>query len=417
MKIIHLTIEHFRAIDCLDIDCSKSVNAFIGDNGAGKSTVLEAIVLLFSWLNAKFYSPNSRGRVIKKEDIQFGNEYSFLSIEVEHKGMTARWSLMSGRAPEHEHTKRTNLTQVESFARHLRELNEDVQYMFTIYGVNRNIPTITVDKRLFGKKEAKNVISRNTFATTSWKSFFNWYYERENEENRMKARFNMQYHDESLDAIRECLHEVFPNYFNLRVESKPTRFVIEKDGLEINFDRLSDGEKCYITLVLDIARRLSSQGNGMNPILEGDQVILIDEIDLHLHPSWQLQVVSNLERKFPYCQFFITSHSPLVLSSLSEQDQLVVLRDGLRLELSDIPYGDNGDYILKRFFGLKEVRNPYVQEEIDSISAALSQENPDLEAIESKLNMLKEKGVQFEESVKMRLQLAKKKKEAHEKDS
>jgi predicted ATP-binding protein involved in virulence len=219
-----------------------------------------------------------------------------------------------------------------------------------------------------------------------------------------------------LDAIRECLKEVFPEYRNLRVEDKPTRFVIEKAGKEINFERLSDGEKCYITLVLDIARRLSLQNDGSWPLLDGEQIILIDEVGLHLHPSWQLQVLSNLERKFPNCQFFVSSHSPLVLSSLGEQERLVVLRDGRQLELSDIPYGDNGDYILKRFFGLKEVRNPQVQREIDYISAELSKEHPDFNEIERKLDALKAKGVQFEESVKMRLLLAQKKKKAHEKD-
>ena len=154
----------------------------------------------------------------------------------------------------------------------------------------------------------------------------------------------------------------------------------------------------------------------MRSILEGEQIILIDELDLHLHPSWQLQVVSNLERKFPNCQFFVSSHSSLVLSSLGEKDKLVVLRDGGQLELSDIPYGDNGDYILKRFFGLSSVRNPIVQAEIDGISAELVKEHPDFNEIERKLDTLKEQGVQFEESVKMRLQLAQKKKKAHEKD-
>lgn len=282
--------------------------------------------------------------------------------------------------------------------------------------MNRNISSVNIDKRIYGKKEGGREVIRNSFAATNWKQFFNWYYERENEENRMKARFNLQYHDESLDTIRECLKEVFPGYHNLRVEDWPTRFVIEKEGRTINFDRLSDGEKCYITLVLDIARRLAMQNDGLSPILEGDQIIVIDELDLHLHPSWQLQVISNLERKFPNCQFFVSSHSSLLLSSLSTQDKLIVLRDGGQLELSDIPYGDNGDYILKRFFGLHSVRNLKVQEEIDSISAELIKEHPNFNEIERKLDTLKGKGVQFEESVKMRLQLAQKKKKTYEKD-
>lgn len=416
MKIRHLSIEHFRAIEYLNFDCSENVNAFIGNNGAGKSTVLEAIVLLYSWLNAKLNSSNGKGRLIRKDDIRIGSEYCFLSIEAEHKGMTARWSLLRGNAPANLREKQTDLKQLEAFVSHIREYNEDERYMFSIFGVNRNISYIAANKKVYGKTDEKQSFARYSFANTSWKPFFNWFLERENEENRMKARFNIQYHDESLDTIRECLKEVFPNYKNLRIEDRPTRFVIEKDGKDINFERLSDGEKCYITLVLDIARRLSLQNDGMTSILDGEQVILIDEVDLHLHPAWQLKVISNLEQKFPHCQFFVSSHSPLVLSSLGVNDKLVVLRDGGELELSDIPYGDNSDYILKRFFGLSAVRNPDVQAEIDSISRELSKDQANLNEIERRLDSLKDKGVQFEESVKMRLQLAQKKKKTDEKN-
>jgi predicted ATP-binding protein involved in virulence len=133
-------------------------------------------------------------------------------------------------------------------------------------------------------------------------------------------------------------------------------------------------------------------------------------VDLHLHPSWQLHVISNLEKKFPNCQFFITSHSSLVLSSLRDSGQLIVLRDGNRLEVSDIPYGDNGDYILKRFFNMNEVRNPDVHAVIDEISSELSKSVTDIKSVETKLAWLSEHGVQFDESAKMRLLLAQKKK-------
>lgn len=416
MKIKHVIIENFRAIKKLDFECSGKVNVFIGDNGVGKTTVLEAIFVLCSWLNAKLSLPKGRGRSIRKEDIRIGAEYCFLSITVEYKGKSVQWSLMRGISSDNSTEKQTDLRELETLVRYIREFYDDGKSLFSIYGVNRNLSSISIDKRVYGKKEVTRDVIGNSIARTNWKQFFNWYYERENEENRMKARFSIQYHDESLDAIRECLNEVFPDYHNLRVEDRPTRFVIDKDGNEINFDRLSDGEKCYITLVLDIARRLSMQSDGLGPILNGELIILIDELDLHLHPSWQLQMVSNLERKFPNCQFFVSSHSPLVLSSLCDEDKLVALRNGEQVEFSAVPYGDNGDYILKRFFGLSSVRDPRVQEVIDSISAELVKEYPDLNMIERKLDDLREKGVQFEESVKMRLQLAQKKKIAHEKD-
>ena len=410
MRIKHLTIENFRAIEHLDMDCSNSVNVFIGDNGAGKSSVLDAISILYSWLVARINSTKGKGQSIKKEDIHNGASYCYLYIKVEHHDKEASWSLCKTSPTSHiEPGKKTDLEQLNRFVENILPSIETDNPILSYYGVNRNVVSIRYDKSLTKKKNNTSSNNENS-ASANWKAFFNWFYESENEENRMKIWFNPKYHNEALDAVRECLSDVFPGYSNLKIEDRPTRLVIQKNNQKINFDRLSDGEKCYITLILDIARRLAtSNTGGISPLL-GTQIVLIDEVDLHLHPSWQLHVISNLERKFPNSQFFITSHSSLVLSSLRDSGQLIVLHDGKRLEVSDIPFGDNGDYILKRFFNLNEVRNPEVQAVIDEISLELSKNDTDIKKVEMKLAWLKEHGVQFDESAKMRLLLAQKKK-------
>lgn len=410
MKIKHLTIENFRAIERLDFDCSESVNMFIGDNGAGKSSVLDAINILYSWLVARINSTKGKGQSIKKEDIRNGASYCCLSMEVDHYGTEASWSLFkSAPASRIEFQRKTDLEQLNEFVEAILSTVETKRSLLSYYGVNRNVFAVRYDKAL-SKRKSNAYPNLNSSASVNWKSFFNWFYESENEENRMKVWFNPKYHNEVLDAVRDCLSDVFPGYSNLRIEDKPTRLVIQKNNQTINFDRLSDGEKCYITLVLDIARRLATSSIGGDPPLWGTQIVMIDEVDLHLHPSWQLHVISNLEMKFPNCQFFITSHSSLVLSSLRDSGQLIVLRDGKRLEVSDIPFGDNGDYILKRFFNMNEVRNPEVQAIIDEISSELSKNDTDIQRVETKLAWLSERGVQFDESTKMRLLLAQKKK-------
>lgn len=410
MKIKHLTIENFRAIECLDFDCSDSVNVFIGDNGAGKSSVLDAINVLYSWLVARINSTKGKGQSIKKEDIRNGASYCCLSIEVEHLGIEASWSLFKAApASRIEVQRKTDLEQLNGFAGTILSSMGTEGALLSYYGVNRNVAAVRYDKSL-SKKKNNTSPHLDSSASVNWKSFFNWFYESENEENRMKVWFNPKYHNEALDAVRDCLSDVFPGYSNLRIVDKPTRLVIQKNNQTINFDRLSDGEKCYITLVLDIARRLATSNTGGASPLLGTQIVMIDEVDLHLHPSWQLHVISNLEKKFPNCQFFITSHSSLVLSGLKESGQLIVLRDGRRLLVSDIPYGDNGDYILKRFFNMNEVRNPEVQAVIDEVSSELSKNDTDLQSVETKLDWLSEHGVQFDESAKMRLLLAQKKK-------
>jgi recombinational DNA repair ATPase RecF len=142
MKIRHLVIENFRTIDHLDLDCSKGANVFIGDNGAGKSTVLDAIDILYSWLKARYSSSKGRGRNIRKDDIRYGCEYSFLSIEVEHQGVSSHWSLFKGMDLRGYGEKRTDLSALDAFVAHIRTSHEDERYLFTIYGVNRNISSI-----------------------------------------------------------------------------------------------------------------------------------------------------------------------------------------------------------------------------------------------------------------------------------
>lgn len=413
MIIKHLVIENFRAIEYLELDCSNSVNVFIGDNGAGKSTVLDAINILYSWLVARLDSTKGKGKSIHKDDIRIGAQYCFLSVMAEHHGTHASWSLYKSKQASHpEPQKQTDLEQLNRFVEQIQSSFEKEKPLLSYYGVNRNVNPVRYDKSLSKKKKDLSIF--NSSASANWKSFFNWFYESENEENRMKVWFNPKYHNEALDAVRDCLSDVFPGYSNIRIEDKPTQLVIQKNNQKISFDKLSDGEKCYITLVLDIARRLATSNAGGDSPLLGSQIVMIDEVDLHLHPSWQLHVISNLEKKFPNCQFFITSHSSLVFSSLRDSGQLIVLRDGKRLEVSDIPYGDNGDYILKRFFSLNEVRNPEVQTMIDGVASELAKEKTDIELVERNLDTLAKLGVQFEESAKMRLQLAQKRK-AYEK--
>ena len=89
--------------------------------------------------------------------------------------------------------------------------------------------------------------------------------------------------------------------------------------------QLSDGERGVLALVLDLARRLSQANPSLDdPLSEGHAVVLIDEIDLHLHPKWQRQIVHNLTKTFPRCQFIATTHSPQVVASV-EPDQVLLL--------------------------------------------------------------------------------------------
>src|SRR5690606_11390320 len=98
------------------------------------------------------------------------------------------------------------------------------------------------------------------------------------------------------------------------------------NGKELPFRLLSGGQRNLIGMIADIAYRMAE----LNPHVTTDTpgVVLIDEIDLHLHPKWQRSVVGDLKRIFPNCQFIVTTHSPFIIQSLSVEDDLIILDNG-----------------------------------------------------------------------------------------
>jgi len=95
----------------------------------------------------------------------------------------------------------------------------------------------------------------------------------------------------------------------------------------LSLNQLSDGEKNMIAMVGDIARRLAMANSKLPNPLEGDGIILIDEIDLHLHPAWQRMIVSKLTEVFPNCQFIVTTHSPQIIGEVSHEHIRILEKD------------------------------------------------------------------------------------------
>ncbi len=130
-----------------------------------------------------------------------------------------------------------------------------------------------------------------------------------------------------IHIVTKTIENFIQGYSNLRIKRIPRpHMLVDKNGETFNLEQLSDGEKNLIALVGDIARRLSIANPYSEEPLMGDGIILIDEIDLHLHPAWQRLIIPRLTKLFPNCQFFITTHSPLVLSHV-KPDNLFLLQN------------------------------------------------------------------------------------------
>ena len=114
------------------------------------------------------------------------------------------------------------------------------------------------------------------------------------------------------------------NFQGLEFQNAPYRLLVSLRGKKVGLHQLSDGERNLVALVLDLTRRLALANPGLDDPLRGSAVVLIDELELHLHPNWQRSVVANLLKVFSGAQFICTTHSPFIIQSL-KQGQLISL--------------------------------------------------------------------------------------------
>lgn len=169
--------------------------------------------------------------------------------------------------------------------------------------------------------------------------------------------------------VKKAIEQFLPDYTNLRVRRIPRpHMLIDKGEVEFNLNQLSDGEKNLITLIGDIARRLAIANPESDKPLEGNGVIMIDEIDLHLHPKWQQLMIPQLETIFPNCQFIVSTHSPQVLNNV--QPKNIILLDNKNNELTysfaTESYGKNSDRILEDLLGV-DARPSDVKDDIEKL--------------------------------------------------
>jgi predicted ATP-binding protein involved in virulence len=151
---------------------------------------------------------------------------------------------------------------------------------------------------------------------------------------------------------------------------------VSKNGQLLFLEQLSDGERGLLALVFDLTRRLAIANPNLNdPISEGVALVLIDEIELHLHPKWQRNVLQRLCDTFKASQFVVTTHSPLVLGEVPARCvRFLEFVDGkVKVFTPSEAYGMDANRILQEFMGAP-VRNPQVEKELTKLFELIDRE-------------------------------------------
>ena len=121
-----------------------------------------------------------------------------------------------------------------------------------------------------------------------------------------------------LRQLNSVVSTILPGFSEPRLtETSPPKFYVKKNRKEFELNQLSDGERGLLALAFDLTRRLAIANPELkDPVAQGCAIVLLDEIELHLHPTWQRDVLRRLTKTFSNCQFVVTTHSPQVLGEV-----------------------------------------------------------------------------------------------------
>ncbi|MEA3544531.1 MAG: AAA family ATPase [Thermodesulfobacteriota bacterium] len=377
-----------------------NVTVFVGNNGAGKTSLLKPLAISLSWFVARVRSEKGKGSPIAENDIKNDTPAASIKIEVKDEGSSGdgptgmgvfEWTLAKTRRGRKSDLT-SSLSTITRLADYYRErLTNEPKFQLPLiayYSVERGV--LEIPLRIKGKHSFEQLDGYEGSLTegVDFRRFFEWFREREDTENEagppqevfeqwletveegsgawnMLSQLQATSRDRQLMAVRSAIRTFMPGFKNLRIRRKPKLHMsIDKAGETLDVAQLSQGEKSLMALVGDIARRLAMMNPALENPLHGDGVILIDEVDLHLHPKWQRSVIARLVQTFPNCQFVLTTHSPLVISDSKEV--LCYLLDDGELTVMDDLYGLDANQVLLKVMDT-DIRNAEINSKISDL--------------------------------------------------
>jgi predicted ATP-binding protein involved in virulence len=347
MRVEKLELSNFRALQHYEREFDEHFNVVIGVNGIGKTSILDALAVQLSRVLPRATPAQGGHRRCWQSDVRSGSDSLTIRLRLQLGGQAVSVGMTDTSDP---HRK---WPQEELPRRELRDIASRYESKSPESKIGVPIALyFTTDRastQYSGRRPIRPPIGRAAAyyralreKTIDYRSFVEW----------LRGRLVMagEQHEPDrrlVEIVSAAVYRFLPGFTDMEADGDPPRLYLRKNGMRVNVDQLSDGERSFLAMVVDISRHLAQANPGVqNPLQEGTGVVLIDELELHLHPKWQREVVENLQRTFPKLQFITTTHSPFVIQALKEGQLIDLEPEKNRGEFADKSIEDIAEYVM-----------------------------------------------------------------------
>lgn len=359
MKLKSVEIENYRAIEKLSLWLDPSLTVLHGDNGCGKTSVLSAIAVGLGAIPELLSDVSELD--FHEEDQREGAEEPRISLTAMDGTF---WERQSGRV--NDQMREQKMIALARFleSRVIRaKVDLDDLPLAAFYSTDRIVSGLSkVPDDLKVRFPRLSALKGALAARTDFGRLLTWFYFKEVEELKVqRERRDFDYQSKDLAAVRQAIASMLPEVFDPRTESNPPRLVVSRKSEgrveKLSLDQLSGGYRIMLALAADLAARMVTGNPHLDDPLKSEAVVLIDELELHLHPAWQQRILADLRRTFPNAQFIVSTHSPQVLTTVEPQRIVELVREGDRI-VAGAPggatYGAEAGDVLSVVMGVEE---------------------------------------------------------------
>lgn len=345
MQIQQLTIKNFKKFQECRIEFDPHFNLFVGDNATGKTSVLDALAIAMdSWFLGMRTAERAGGidgdhvhllPFPQPDSTTFEKQFP-AAIEAEGlvQGQPIRWARELLREGGKTTTGRTKeIVSLSEQADHaVREGKEIVLPLICSYGAER----LWFESLHYKPKKKEGTAPRRPSRFDGYRdcTAFNiqetdliaWM-QAELSASKQRGVPTLAWRAVK-GAILSCVEYTTDLFFDDRLNE----FIVRMEGLgDQLFSNLSDGQRIMLTLIGDLVRRIVMLNPhlGEKALLETPGVVLIDELDLHLHPTWQRRVIHDLKKTFQSVQFVATTHSPQLIGEVLPEEIRILENGGV----------------------------------------------------------------------------------------